>query len=221
LAGTVLAVAATLLAVLGAIAVAYWWLNLNEKVDRRVDERVVQALKEQEKKIGEQTAHLLKEQEEKFEEAFSKIRDEMDALSDQASNLEYKLQSTKKDLIIAMTQLDPWMIETWASEEIFLNPFSEVSVRMVRKYLQYVDAFFPNEPRSATAIEKYGVNLDKISAPFVTPMSYWEYALAWRERIKPELYPNQAQVAGYAQVAEREIEQRKPLIEAWKKQPGL
>src|SRR2546423_15146969 len=69
LAGTVLAVAATLLAILGAIAVAYWWTNLNTKVD----ERVVQALKEQEKKISEQTAHLLKEHEEKFEEAFSTI----------------------------------------------------------------------------------------------------------------------------------------------------
>jgi len=102
-----------------------------------------------------------------------------------------------------------------------LNPSSEVGARMVRKYLQYVDAFFPSDSSSTAAIARYGVNLEKISAPYVTPISYWEQALAWQGKIKPELHPNQAQVAEYARVAESEIEQRRPLIEAWKKQHGL
>src|SRR6266851_261167 len=114
LAGTVLAVAATLLAVLGAIAVAYWWLNLNEKVDQRVNEQVKaaidQALTEQEEKIGEQTTRLLKEQEKKFEETSTSIRKDVDALKGLASDIEHKVQWSIEQLIIAITQLDPWII---------------------------------------------------------------------------------------------------------------
>ncbi|MFL5588721.1 MAG: hypothetical protein ACJ8DI_13860 [Ktedonobacteraceae bacterium] len=212
LAGTVLAVAATLLAILGAVAVAYWWTNLNTKVDQRVDERVVQGLQEQEKKISEQTAHLLKEQEEKFEKAFSKMRDEMDTLNDQASNLEHKLQSIKRDLIIAMTQLAPWDIESWASDEMLLNPSSEVAARMVRKYLEYVDAFFPDDPISTAAIAKYGTNLENISAPYLTPLGYWQKALDWQKRINPQLQSD------HAEAVKLWIEKRRPLMEAWQKQ---
>jgi len=219
LAGTILAVAATLLAVLGAVAVAYWWLNLNEKVDQRVNEQIKtaidQALKEQEEKISEQTNRLLAEQEKKFEESFSKIHKDVDILKELASNIEARLQSTKKDLIIAITQLDPWIIESWASDEMLLNPSSEVAVRMVRRYLQFVDGFFPSDPNDTSAIAKHTESLKNRSAPYQTPLGYWQKALDWQRMINTELQPNQAKFA------EDEIEKRRPLIEAWKKQSGL
>jgi len=40
---------------------------------------------------------------------------EMDTLKELASNVEKRVQSARRDLTIAMTQLDPWMIEPWAS----------------------------------------------------------------------------------------------------------
>src|SRR5260221_35270 len=59
LAATILGVGAAILTLLGAFAVAYWWANLNEKVDQRVNEQVKKwidpAIKDQERKISEQT----------------------------------------------------------------------------------------------------------------------------------------------------------------------
>src|SRR5260370_35392933 len=73
LAGAVLGVGATVLAILGAVSVAYWWANLNERVDQRVGERGDQALKEQERKRSEETTHLLREQEQKFKKALLRM----------------------------------------------------------------------------------------------------------------------------------------------------
>ncbi len=209
LAGAVLGVGATVLAILGAVSVAYWWANLNEKVDQRVDEQVDQALKEQEKKMSEQTTHLLKGQEQKFEEAFLQMQQKMDTL-------EGRLQSTKKDLIIAITQLDPWVIEQWASEIMFLDPSSEVGVRMVRKYLQIVDGFFPSDPHDLSAVVKHKESLKNRSAPYQTPLGYWEHALDWQKKINSnsQLIPGQAMAA---QVAEKEIAERRANIDSWRK----
>lgn len=219
LAGTILAVAATLLAILGAVAVAAWWTSLNDIVDKRVEERVKasigQALKEQEKKISEQTTHLLERQEEKFEQSFSQMQVRLLSLAEQASNTEKKLQSTKKDLIIAITQLDPWLIEQWAAEELALNPMSEVGVRMVRKYLQFFDGFFPSNPNDLPAVLDYTRSLKNRSAPFDTPIGYWQKALSWQEMIDPNVNPEGARVA------EQFIELRRPLVEDWKRQRGL
>jgi len=219
LAGTVLAVAATLLAILGAVAVAAWWTGLNEKVDQRVDEQINTAidlaLKEQEKKISEQTTLLLEGQEEKFEKSFSQMQVRLESLAEHASNTEKRFQLIKKDLIIAMTQLDPWLIEQWASEEILLNPLSEVGVRMVRKYLQFVDGFFPIDPNDLTAVLDYTRSLKNKSAPYDTPLGYWQKALEWQNMIHSNLNPD------FGKVAEQFIEKRRPLIEAWKKQRGL
>lgn len=55
LAGTVLAVAATVLAVLGAVAVAAWWSSLNERVSSQVTALVTKFYDEQK---AETVAHL-------------------------------------------------------------------------------------------------------------------------------------------------------------------
>ncbi len=215
LAGAVLGVGATVLAILGAVAVAYWWTNLNEKVDRRVDEQIKtaidQSLKEQEEKISERTTLLLKKQEEKFEESLLKLRNDTITLGELAANIERRLQATRKDLIIAMTQLDPWMIESWATDEMAVNPSSEVGVRMVRKYLQYVDGFFPSDPNDLHAVLDYTKSLQNKSAPYDTPLGYWQKALDWQKKIHPDVTPE------FVKTAELWIEHRRPKIESWKK----
>jgi hypothetical protein len=219
LAGTVLAVAATLLAVLGAVAVAYWWLDLNKKVDQRVNEQIQaaieQALKEQERHITEQTTHLLGEQEKQFNEAVSKIQIEMDALKGQASNIENRVQTAKKDLINAMTQLDPWIIEAWASDEMFSNPSSGVGVRMVQKYLQLVDGFLSIDPNDLSTLLDYTKSLQYKSAPYDTLFGYWQKALEWQKKIDPNLSPV------HAKTVELWIGMHKATVEKWVKQNGL
>jgi len=213
LAGTILAVAATLLAVLGAVAVAYWWLNLNEKVDRRVDEQIKkeidQALQEQETKLKEQTARLLDEQKGKFQETFSTMQKDVDALKNLASDIENRVQESIDQLIIAFTQLDPWIIEKWAVEYAALHPLSGVAVRMVRRYLQFVDGFFPSDPNNPSATINHLANLKNRSAPYLNPIGYWDSALKWQKEIVQQTQ---------AEVARREIEKRRANMETWKKQ---
>jgi hypothetical protein len=215
LAGTILAVAATLLAVFGAVAVAGWWLNLNEKVDRRVDEQVQkaidQAFQEQEKKISQETAQLLEEQKIKFEETFSTTQKDVDTLKDLASDIENRVQESIDQLIIAFTQLDPWIIEQWAVEYTAMHPSSGVAVRMVRRYLQFVDGFFPSDPKDLSAQLRYLESLKNRSAPYPNPIGYWNKALEWQKEI---VRPDQAEFAG------NEIEKRRANIEAWKKLSG-
>src|SRR6266566_4409487 len=58
LAGTVLAVAATVLAILGAVSVAAWWTSLNNTVT----ERVKKLYRKQQKEVSNQMETLLKDQ---------------------------------------------------------------------------------------------------------------------------------------------------------------
>src|SRR5882762_6080600 len=66
LAATLLAIAATLLAFLGAFAVAYWWANLDDKVNRQVDNR-----------INEEVDRRLQEQEQKFQTHVSEVESQI------------------------------------------------------------------------------------------------------------------------------------------------
>jgi hypothetical protein len=110
------------------------------------------------------------------------------------------------------------LIEQWASDIMFLDPSSEVGVRMVRKYLQIVDGFFPSDPHDISAVAKHKESLKYRSAPDQTPLGYWEHALAWQKTIDPQLVPGQATAA---QIAEKEIAARRANIDLWKKQHGL
>lgn len=216
LAATILGVGAAILTLLGAFAVAYWWANLNQKVDQRVDEQVKkaidQALQVQGEKISEQTALLLGEQEKKLRGIFSDTQKDMDALRNQASTIENRVLWSIKQLIIAMTQLDPWMIEPWASQYQATDPSSEVAVRMVLSYLRIVDGFFPTDPYDISAIGEYQEGLRHRSAPAQDPVAYWNNALIWQRQIEPQLQPT------HAETARRQIEKRRPLIETWMKQ---
>ncbi|HVB26054.1 MAG TPA: hypothetical protein VNG51_29205 [Ktedonobacteraceae bacterium] len=213
LASTVLAVAATLLAILGAIAVAGWWLNLNDKVDRRVDEQakkaIDQAYQEQVKEISQQTTQLLEEQKKRFEAILSTQQKDMDNLKALTSNIENSAQEAIKQLVIAMTQQYPWIVETWAIEYIAIYPTSEVAARMMRRYLQIVDGFFSNDQKDVSA---HLETLKNISAPYDTPIGYWNKALEWQKMIR-----NKQQ----AEVMSDELGKRRANIEAWKLQHNI
>ena len=67
LAGTVLAVAATILAILGAVAVAVWWTSLND----RVTEQVTKLYEGQKRVVSTIVDRFLQEQEQKVDKQLS------------------------------------------------------------------------------------------------------------------------------------------------------
>ena len=97
-AGTVLAVAATVLALLGAFAVAAWWTGLEERVSRLVKDRLAtqkaasdqelqKMLDDQDSKIKQAVQIMLRDQEIKANQAVQLMLDTQKSASDQ------KLQS--------------------------------------------------------------------------------------------------------------------------------
>jgi len=195
----VFGIAATLLTFLAAVAVAYWWTNLDERVEIRTNALVEQGLQVQEAKFQEQIADNVKI----FE---AKIADTVKAFETQTSQLEASLHTTNKEIILAITKsLDPWDIEDWANDLLLANHSSEVAIRMVLSYLKEVDA----------------LPLDPIPHPrrktlHFTPsddiLYYWAKVLEWQEKVKEQKTQN------YTDMVEREIGKRKPKIEEYKKQ---
>src|SRR5689334_1523477 len=94
LTAAVFGIAATLLTFLGAFAVAYWWANLDQKVDKQVETRtneiIEQRLKDQEGKFQTQIVENVK--------AFDgHITDSVKAFETRIAQLETKFQTQLAD----------------------------------------------------------------------------------------------------------------------------
>src|SRR5260370_23696969 len=83
LTAAVFGIAATLLTFLGAFAVAYWWANLDEKVDEQVEARTNELIEQR-----------IKDQETRFQ---TQIADNVKKLEDQTAQLEMKFQEQVAD----------------------------------------------------------------------------------------------------------------------------
>lgn len=199
IAATVLGLAATLLAFLGAFAVAYWWANLDQKVNKQVKKRT-NALIEQRLKDQEAKFQSLMENNVKAFEA------DMKNIEAQISQLVGKVNSARGELVKSMTQLDPWQIEDWALKIFDDEPLSDIAPRMVIRYLEVLDEHLNQHlPDSAVSITRKGVFI----SPYSDPFYYWNNALEWFERAKKQGVP------GYIDVAKREIEKRKPRMDEY------
>ena len=205
-AGAILGLAAAILAILGAFAVAYWWANLDDKVNKQV-----------EKRIGEEVGRRLQEQEEEFLkqigrvtlQAERQINESEDRLKKQASQLENQLQGVRKIAIISATLFDPWRVEEWAHEILVIDSSSEIAFRMVRSYLKAVDELLPDPTVIKTYIPGAMKERDYISlnGPSANPLFYWTKAEEWYRAVKGQ--PGQP----YIDAATWELDQRKGKID--------
>lgn len=217
LTAAVFGIAATLLAFLGAFAVAYWWANLDQKVDKQVEARtnelIEQLIKDQEvhfqaqiannvKKFEEQTAQL----EMKFQ---GQIADKVSKLDTQIAQLEESFQFIRKELVIAAMISPPWEVEEWAKELLAIDPSSEVAIRMVISYLNEVDYFLPDPSKPSRWMTLRILPDDKDA------LYYWEQALIWQERVKRQNIPEHVSNADW------QVNQRRPRVEAYKKQKDI
>jgi hypothetical protein len=124
LAATLLGMGVTLFGVLGALAIAAWWSNL----DKRVDTQVNRLFEHKEKALDTKVDSLLHEQENKvalhvtrFQESYDSLCSQVLALNNAILSLENTIRSNQE---IANLALDaaishtPGSIGDWAKEKI-------------------------------------------------------------------------------------------------------
>lgn len=198
LAATILGVAATVLAFLGAFAVAAWWKDLNEQVKQQVNthmqERIDQIAEEQEQKLKKEAEHLLQEQKRSF--------DEGKELSEQING---RLQTKTKALLLGTMMLyDPWDLEAWIDEIWHMDNEldREIATRMTRGYLKIVSGFQADYTKQAENLRKKGVQ-----ETFITPLEFWNSALRWKQKMEKDL--------SGATLVDTDIKQLEPYISTW------
>lgn len=225
LTAAVFGIAATLLTFLGAFAVAYWWANLDQKVDRQVEERtnelIEQRLKDQEAKFQTQIAENVRafdgqivESVKAFEAQITQLEAKFQAqiaenvgkIDTQILQLNGSFEFIRKELVITAMIFAPWELEEWAKELLLIDPSSEVSVRMVMSYLDEVDYFLPDPSKPLKWKTLRFVPDDKDA------LYYWGKALEWQQIVKNQNIPT------YMSTAEWHINQRKASVEAYEKQ---
>jgi hypothetical protein len=96
LAGTVLALAATVLAVLGAVAVAAWWTSLND----RVVEQIKRLYEAQKKEVNTQVDTLLKDQRTAIDAGINTLlKDQQQKVDIQFQAYEAILLSSREEIV--------------------------------------------------------------------------------------------------------------------------
>ncbi len=215
LTAAVFGIAAALLTFLGAFAVAYWWASLDQKVDdqvkARTNELIEQRIQAQETKFQAQIEGNVKAFETQIAQLETKfqaqIADTLKRLDVQIDQLKGNFEFIRREVLIVTMMFPPWEVDAWARELLLVDPSSEVAGRMVRSYLQEVDYQLP-DPSAPSKWETVRI------VPNNDPLYYWNKALEWRELVKRQ------NNAAYLSNADRQINQRRPRIEAYEKQKG-
>src|SRR5947209_3150780 len=136
LAGTVLAVAATVLAVLGAVAVAAWWTALND----RVTDQVKGLYDGHKKEIGAALEDFIAEQQQV-------VRDQVGTVQTKLQTVESRIGSATTDIneleklthdfldiaIDGIVLALPGSLETWAQKATALHKFPRVPFKMAER----------------------------------------------------------------------------------------
>ncbi len=189
LTSAVFGIAATLLAFLGAFAVAYWWANLDKRIEERANKLIEQSIQDQEAKFQGQ------------------IADNVKVFDAKIAQLEISLRAVSKEIVVSTALLPPWDIEEWAHRLLAVDSSSEIALQLVISYLREVDMFLPNPPAPPKRAGLYLAPSDDIHY-------FWDKALEWREIVKGQNNPE------YLSDADRQIDQRRPGVEAYEKQKG-
>ncbi len=204
LAATMLGVAATVLAFLGAFAVAVFWKDLDTKVEMRVN----QLTEERVKVISSNLQVLLQEYvdqritgvEKRFEERFSEVDTLAQRVLDGSLNLKKYVEGQDYVYLGGILSQYPWLLEDWAKEWTGKVPASPIAYGMAVRYTRVVDALLD-------APVQQQVCLEKISAPFTNPEDYLEAAKRWANQIQSK----QAKSSALDEIAKRQ-----KSMEAWR-----
>ena len=157
LAGTVLAVSSTILALFGAIAVAAWWTGLEKRVSEQVDTN----LKAQTKNINSQVNTILSHQKAEVQKSFDILNNDFARFT-----------------VSFITSFPPWIVDEWAVTALDATKTVDIAKFMVFKYLEYIDRLITSDSLERSESSAY---LTQLHAPSLEPMYYWNAALRWQK----------------------------------------
>ncbi len=124
LAGTVLGVAATVLAILGAVAVAAWWTSLND----RVTDQVKKLYDTQKEEINKNVDDLLKDQQKKIEKDVQQSQTRVDSFKESLNDFEATITES-------FAALGPLLAEPIAQRAMAANKYPTFPFYMTSSYL--------------------------------------------------------------------------------------
>jgi hypothetical protein len=225
LAGTVLGVSAGMLGILGAVAVAAWWLGLNKRVTKRVKKLFIKwqaELDKEVKAILEEKVKEINEQFRLFETKFQNIDQQTVVLDNKIKDTEQLANDIMLHTLDAALINPPWKVEMWASNTMRKFDMLEIPRRMCLVYLYYVDMLLAED-------QFFIEELKRQNAPTIDPSDYWNDASRWQITVN-DYYRNSYPARGQLPVDKREkwteitlqlkeqLEIRKPRVDAWKQQ---
>ena len=210
LAGTILGVSATVLGILGAFAVAAWWTGLEKRVSDQVDsilkrqdenlsKRIDTLLAEQENKISKQIDTLFAKVDQLIQEDLDRVTEriahDFSEVDQQVKRFDQRIKGLNADIQLLGQQYEnvrkvsvdaatfgrPWNIEPLAKSMIEEYHMVDVAVRMVQKYLEYVDGFLSRSGSGETG--QYMLSLTASGAPSANFDYFWDAALRWRDEV--------------------------------------
>jgi hypothetical protein len=204
LAATILAVAATVLAFLGAFAVAVFWRDLDTKVKTQVDEltekRVQLISFNLQTLLQADVDRRLKILENRFEQRFLEIDEENKRLWKERHDLKMYVDGQDHILLGGVVSQYPWLLEAWAKEWTDKAPIIPIAYGMAARYTRVVDAFLDDPVRQQE-------HLKEIAAPSSNPEDYLQAAERWANQIQGQQEKSNALDA---------ITKRRQSIVAWR-----
>jgi DNA repair exonuclease SbcCD ATPase subunit len=146
LASSVLGVAATVLAILGAVAVAAWWVSLDEKVTKRVNE----LYKKQEEKIDEKVKEMLKQQERKINDQIVDFREKLQIIENNAAKIQKDLEETLAESFAAT---GPFLSESALQRAMSQGKLPAFPYFMVKSYIAQFKTQIPRAEATLSDVE--------------------------------------------------------------------
>lgn len=197
LAATILAVAATVLAFLGAFAVAVFWRDLDTKVKAQVDELTEKRIQlisfNLQTLLQADVDRRLKILENKFEQRFLEIDEENKRLWKEQHDLKKHVDGQDYVLLGGVVSQYPWLLEAWAKEWTDKPSLIPIAYSLAARYTRVVDVFLDDPVQQQE-------HLKEISAPFSNPEDYLQAAERWANQIQSQ----QEKINALDAIAERQ-----------------
>ncbi len=152
----ILGVAATVLAILGAVAVAGWWAMLNNRVDDQVKALYSKHKKEIGKKLDEYVAVQQREMSERLGTVQTNLQSVESRINEATTDINEleKLTHAFLDVAVEGIMLLPASgLEEWAQKVTALHKFSKIPLKMADRYLDAVEADLPKAERELLEVK--------------------------------------------------------------------
>jgi hypothetical protein len=191
----VLAVSATVLAILGAVAVAAWWTSLND----RVKEQVKKLYEAQKAEINTQVDTMLSDQREKvnvqiegFQTAFQSLESRERIARVRIDGLHQSTQDVEEMAVDGITSVfDAGFLESWAQKATQNQKFPRICLRMAESYLNAVEHRLASAEEELVKNEQFLESHDDVYRTLFFPATHSpdtdQYAVPSLQNLQAEL----------------------------------